>query len=145
MSRLTPSRYSRSNMDLHTDWKHWNVFCNCLQSAQRLWTDTDIRKHRVWNSKVSNPSGLKLLELFVCSKFEMSALQCSTTHCTYDGRGDVLDIVHQNVLLSEVIVTDILDSNDLSVLFKNILGAVSEPRFWTHISIYPNSLLEWSW
>jgi hypothetical protein len=30
-------------------------------------------KHRVWNSKVSNTSGLKLLELFVSSILEMSA------------------------------------------------------------------------
>jgi hypothetical protein len=84
------------------------------KSPQRLWSDTDITellgfinkfilacdlnaKHPVWNSKVSNPSCLKLLELFVCSNFEILALQCSTNY-TPDGRGDILDIaVHQNV------------------------------------------------
>jgi hypothetical protein len=47
----------------------------------------------------------------------MSAPQCST-HCTSDGRGDVLDIVvHQNVRLSQIIVTDILDSDHLPIMF----------------------------
>jgi hypothetical protein len=63
-------------------------------------------KHPVWNSKVSNPSGLKLLELFVRSNFEISAPKCCT-HYTSDGTGDVPDVVvHQNARLSEVIVTD---------------------------------------
>jgi hypothetical protein len=48
-------------------------------------------KHRVPNSKVSNPSGLKLLELFVSYSIEMSAPQCPK-HYTPDGRGDVLNI-----------------------------------------------------
>jgi hypothetical protein len=42
-------------------------------------------KHPVWNSEVSNPSYLKLLELFVISNFDISASQCST-HYTPDGR-----------------------------------------------------------
>jgi hypothetical protein len=54
------------------------------KSLQKLWTDTDItellgfRKKSIlvgdlndWNSKVSNPSGLKLLELFLSSNFEI--------------------------------------------------------------------------
>jgi hypothetical protein len=45
-------------------------------------------KHPVWNSKVSNPSGLKFSKLFDSSNFEMSAPQFST-HYTSDGRGDV--------------------------------------------------------
>jgi hypothetical protein len=78
-------------------------------SPQRLWSDADVTellgfrnksnlagdlnvKHTVWNSKVPNPSGLKLLELFVSSDFEISAPQCSTPY-TPDGTGDVLDIV----------------------------------------------------
>jgi hypothetical protein len=36
-------------------------------------------KHPVWNSKVSNPSGLKLLDLFVNSNFEISAPQHPTS------------------------------------------------------------------
>jgi hypothetical protein len=89
------------------------------ESLQRLWSETHITellgfrnksilagdlnaKHSVWKSKVSNLSGLKLLELFVSSNFKISAPQCSP-HCTSDGRGDVLDIVaHQNVRQSEV-------------------------------------------
>jgi hypothetical protein len=81
---------------------------------QRLWTDTNITellgfrnkyilagdlnaKYPVWDSKVSNPSGLELLALFVSSDFKISAPQHSA-HCTPDGGGDVLDIeVHQNV------------------------------------------------
>jgi hypothetical protein len=40
-------------------------------------------------------------------------------HYTPNGRGDVLDImVHQNVHLSEVIVTDILDVDHLQIMFS---------------------------
>jgi hypothetical protein len=81
-------------------------------------------KHPVWNSKVSTPSDLKLLELFVSTNFEISAPQCSTHH-TPDGTGDVLDIVlHQNVRLSAVIVSDILNSDHLPIM-SSILGPVT--------------------
>jgi hypothetical protein len=74
-------------------------------------------------AEVSNLSGLKLLELFVSSNLQISAPQCST-HYTPHGRGDVLNtVVHQNVRLSEVIVTDILDSDHLLITF-NILDPV---------------------
>jgi hypothetical protein len=84
------------------------------KSPQTLWSDTDITellcfrnksiltgdlnaKHTVRYSKVANPSGLKLLELFFSSNFEISTPQ-SSMHYTPDGRGDVLDIVvHQNM------------------------------------------------
>jgi hypothetical protein len=66
------------------------------KSPQKLWIDTDIAellgfrnksilagdlnaKHPVWNSTLSNPSGLKLLELFVSPNCEISTPQCSTT------------------------------------------------------------------
>jgi hypothetical protein len=40
-------------------------------------------------------------------------------HYTPDGRDDVLDtVVHQNVRLSEVTVTDILDSDHLPIIFS---------------------------
>jgi hypothetical protein len=91
-------------------------------SPQRLWSDTNITellgfrnksimagnlkaKYPVWDSKTSNNLDFKLLELFVCSNFEISAPQCST-HYTPDGRGDVFDIivlVLQNIQLSEAI------------------------------------------
>jgi hypothetical protein len=85
-------------------------------------------KHPAWNSKVSDPSGLKLLGLFVSSNFEISTPQCSM-HYTSDGVGDVLDlVVHQNVRLSEVIVTDILDSDHLPLIF-GILDPVRTGKF----------------
>jgi hypothetical protein len=96
-----------------------------LQFLQRVWSDTDITellgfrnktipagdlnaKHPGWNSKVSNPTCLNFLGLFFSSDFKISATRYPV-HCTPDERGDVLDIVvHQNVRLSEVIVTEIL-------------------------------------
>jgi hypothetical protein len=94
------------------------------KSPQRLWSDTDITellcfrnksilagdlntKYPVWNSKISNPSGMKLLALFVNSNFDISAPQCYM-HYTPDDRGDDLDI-HHTVQQSEVIITDNLD------------------------------------
>jgi hypothetical protein len=77
-----------------------------------------IAKHRVWDSKISNPSRLKLLELFVSSNFEISTAHCST-HYTPDGRCDVLVIVvHRNDRLSEVTVTNILDSAEIPMIFS---------------------------
>jgi hypothetical protein len=79
-----------------------------------MWSDTDVTellvfrnksilagdlnaKQPVWNSKVSNSSGLKTSELFVSSSLDVSARECST-HYTPDGKGDVLGIVvHRNV------------------------------------------------
>jgi hypothetical protein len=72
------------------------------KSPQRLWSDIDITKplgprnksvlasakHPAWKSQVSNPSGLKLSELFVSSTSEISAPQCSTLY-TPNGRGNV--------------------------------------------------------
>jgi hypothetical protein len=65
------------------------------KSSQRLWSDADITellrfsnnsilagdlnaKHPVWKSKLSNIPGLKLLELYFSSNFEISAPQCYT-------------------------------------------------------------------
>jgi hypothetical protein len=74
-------------------------------------------KNPFWNSAVSSPSGDKLLHLFDVNDFEISALQC-TTHYSPSGNVDVLDIVvHQNVRVSDVIVSDILDSDHLPKLF----------------------------
>jgi hypothetical protein len=61
---------------------------------------------------VSNISGEKLLNLQHI-KFEISAPQC-LTHYSPAGNGNVLVIVvHRNFQLSEVIVSDILDSDHL--------------------------------
>jgi hypothetical protein len=104
------------------------------KSPGKAWIDADIiellkfrrksvlagdlnAKHPLWNSAVSNPSGKKLFDLFVTSEFEISAPQCST-HYSPAGNGDVLNIVvHQNVRLSEVIVSDVLDSDHLPIAF----------------------------
>jgi hypothetical protein len=62
-------------------------------------------KHLFWSSTVSNPLGKKLLDLFDVNDFEISAPQ-SPTHYSTMGNGDVFDIVvHQNVWLSDVILT----------------------------------------
>jgi hypothetical protein len=62
-------------------------------------------KDQFWNSRVSNPSGEKLLELSDLEDFEISAPQCPT-HYSPAGNGDLLDIVvHKNIRLSNVIVS----------------------------------------
>jgi hypothetical protein len=74
-------------------------------------------KNPFWNSAVSNPSGEKLLHLFDVNDFEISAPQCPTNYSP-SGNGDVLDIVvHQNIRMSDVIVSDILDSDHLPIIF----------------------------
>jgi hypothetical protein len=98
------------------------------RSPGRAWSDADIiellsfrhkpllagdlnAKHPIWNSTISNPSGVKFFDLFNTHEFEISAPQCPS-HYSPAGNGDVLDIVvHQNVRLSEVIVSDVLDSD----------------------------------
>jgi hypothetical protein len=115
------------------------------KSPGRTWSDADIAellslrqkcilagdlnaKHPSWNSTVSNPSGEKLLQLFDASDFEISAPQCPTHYSTV-GNGDVLDIVvHKNIRLSNVIVSDILDSDHLPIIF-HILDHVRTKNF----------------
>jgi hypothetical protein len=70
-----------------------------------------------WNSAVSNPSGDKLLHLFDVNQFEISAPQCPT-HYSPSENGDVLDtVVHEIIRVSDIIVSDILDSDQLPILF----------------------------
>jgi hypothetical protein len=74
-------------------------------------------KYPFCNDVVSNSSGLKLLNLLDKNMFETSAPRCPT-HYSPAGNGDVLDIsVHNNVRLSEVIVSDILNSDHLPIIF----------------------------
>jgi hypothetical protein len=57
------------------------------------------------------------MALFDLSEFEISAPQCPT-HYSPAGNGDMLDIVvHQNVRVSDVTVSDILDSGHLPIIF----------------------------
>jgi hypothetical protein len=74
------------------------------------------------------------MTLFDLGEFEISAPQCSTHH-SRSGNGDALDIVvHQNIRLSDVIVSDILDSDHLPIIFhildqvkiRNLLGPIEK-------------------
>jgi hypothetical protein len=57
------------------------------------------------------------MTLFDLSDFEISTPQCPT-HYSPAGNGDVLDmLVHENIRLSDVIVSDILDSDQLPIIF----------------------------
>jgi endonuclease/exonuclease/phosphatase (EEP) superfamily protein YafD len=94
--------------------------------------------HPIWNSKVSNPSGLKLRDSFVKCNFEISMPE-HTTHFDSDGRGDVLDIVgHKGVRFSEVRVLDVMGSDHLPIMFcildhaeaLKILNPIEKFRDW---------------
>jgi hypothetical protein len=85
-------------------------------------------KHSSWNSAVSNTSGEKLLKFFDRNDFEISAPQWPT-HYSPGGSGDVLDIVvHKNIRLLNIIVSDILDSDHLPIIF-HILDHVRTKNF----------------
>jgi hypothetical protein len=74
-------------------------------------------KHKFWNSSVSKPPGKELLELFHKNEFEISASQYPT-HNSPARNGDTLDIVfYQNIRLSDVTVSDVLDSDHLPIIF----------------------------
>jgi hypothetical protein len=98
----------------------------------RAWSDADITElfsfrpksilagdlnanNPFWNSAVSNPSGEKLLRLFYVNQFEISAPQCPT-HYSPAVNGDVLHVlIHQNIGVSDVIISDILDSGHIPI------------------------------
>jgi hypothetical protein len=104
------------------------------KSPDRTWNDADnnerlsLRSKSIlasvlnaaspfWSTAFSKPSGEKLMHLFDLNEFEISASHCPT-HYSFAGNGDVLDIVvHLNIRLSVVIVSDILDSDNLPKLF----------------------------
>jgi len=89
------------------------------KSPSRNWSDTDIdellslrnkavlagdlnAKRPVWNSRIANIAGTRLLNLQDKSDFQISAPRYPT-HYTPSGNGDVLDIVvHRNVRISDV-------------------------------------------
>jgi exonuclease III len=74
-------------------------------------------KHTSWNSAVSISSGQKLLHLFDTSDFEFSAPQCPT-HYSPVGNWDLLAIaVHKNIRLSDVTVSEVLESDHLPIMF----------------------------
>jgi hypothetical protein len=72
------------------------------------------------------------MALFDLSEFEISAPQCPT-HYSPAGNGDVLDIVvHQNIRVTHVIVSDILDSDRLPIIF-HILDNAKIKNIWEPI------------
>jgi hypothetical protein len=76
-------------------------------------------KNPVWDPNFSNPSRLKLLELFVSYSFEISAAQYSTHYTPDDRVALVIDILeHQNVRLSKVTATGTLVSDHLAIMFS---------------------------
>jgi hypothetical protein len=105
-------------------------------------------KHPFWNSIVSHPSGVKLLNLLHINDFEISGPQCPT-HYSPTGNGDVLDIVvHKNVRLSEVIVSDILDSDHIPVFFhllhiinRNLSDPVNKFTDWERFQRLASELI----
>jgi hypothetical protein len=119
------------------------------KSPGRVWGDTDITellsfrrksilagdlnaKNPFWNSAVSKPSGEKLLSLSDANQFEISAPQCPT-HYSHAGNGDVLNIVvHQNIRESDAIISDILDSDHIPIVF-HILDHVKIRTLSEHI------------
>jgi hypothetical protein len=91
------------------------------KSPGKPWSDADISellsfrrnsiftgklnaKYPFWNSRFSNPSGEKLMDLFDMNTFEISVPKFPT-HYSSALNGDVLDIVdHTNIRVSDVIV-----------------------------------------
>jgi hypothetical protein len=78
------------------------------------------------------------LELFHKHEFEISAQQCPT-HYFPAGNGDILDIVvQQNIRLSDVTLSDILNSDHLPITFhildhikvRNLLEPIEKFTDW---------------
>jgi hypothetical protein len=74
------------------------------------------------------------MAIFFLCKFKVSAPQCPT-HYSPVGNGDMLDtVIHQNIRVSDVTVSDILDLDHISAVFhildhvkiKNLLEPTEE-------------------
>jgi hypothetical protein len=144
--RCSEKRHSRNHVDLPPLLKKeatrvciWianseMLLATVCKSPCHVWNDADIieflsfrhtsliarglnAKYLFWNSVVSNTSGAKILNLLHNNEFDISAPQCPT-HYSPAGNADVLDIiVHKNVRLSEVTVSDIMESDHLPITF----------------------------
>jgi hypothetical protein len=73
-------------------------------------------KHPFWNSAVSNPSDKKLMALFDLNEFEISSPQCVIVLLPEM----VTCWILWSIRMSDVIVSDILDSDHLPVVFPHI-------------------------
>jgi hypothetical protein len=118
----------------------------------RDWSDTDMNeilslrnktilagdlnaKYLVWNSQISNRTGMRLLKLQDNSDFQISAPR-HPTHYTPSGNGVVLDIVlYRNVRMFDITVLEILDSDHLPILF-HMLDHVSTRDISAPIEIH---------
>jgi hypothetical protein len=87
--------------------------------------------------------------LFDASDFKISTLLCPT-HYSSAGNGDVLDIVvHKNIRLSNVIVSDILDSDHLPIIFhildqvrtKNVSAPLEKFTDWEQFQNLASNLI----
>jgi hypothetical protein len=127
--------------------------CNILSTAvhkspSSTWSDTDATKllrlrnksilasdldakHPFWNSTVPNSSRETLLQSLDANDFEISAQH--PIQYFPAGNGDVLDIVvHQNIIFEHVIVFDILDYDQLPVIFY-ILDLITANKLLEHL------------
>jgi hypothetical protein len=94
----------------------------CLRNKSVLAGDLKV-KNPAWSSHTSNPSGEEILTLLINTDVQISA-SSSSTHYTPRENGDILDtVIHYNVRLSGVTVSDVLDSDHLPI-FLNILDQV---------------------
>jgi hypothetical protein len=100
-------------------------------------------KHQFWNSAVSNPSGEKLL--FDVNEFEISVAQCCIHYSPVGSGGILAIVVHQNIRLSGVVVSDILDSDHLPIVFlvpdhikmKNLLDQLKNSQIGNGFKALP--------
>jgi hypothetical protein len=106
-------------------------------------------KHPFFNNAISTLLGVKLLDLFDVNSFEISAPQCPT-HYSPAGNGDILDsVTHQNIRVSSVIVSDILDSDHLPIIFhildhaktKNLSEPVKNFTDWERFQSLASDLI----
>jgi hypothetical protein len=123
--------------------RHWNNtdILKLLGFKEKTISAGDLNvKHPFWNSSVSTPSGVELLELFHKNEFEILATQCPT-HYSHEGNCDILNIViHQNIRLSSVTVSNILNWDHLPILF-HVLDHVKIRNFSEPIENYT----DWEW
>jgi hypothetical protein len=89
------------------------------------------------------------MDLFDLNEFEISAPHCPT-HYSPAGNGDVLDnVVHQNIRISDIIVSDVLDSDHLRIIFhildhvkiRNILESIEKFTDWNRFQSIASELI----
>jgi hypothetical protein len=81
-------------------WNNMDILKHLRIERKTVFAGDRNAKHSFWNSSVSNPSSVELLELFHKNEFEISAPQCST-HYSAAGNGDdnLVNTSHQIITL----------------------------------------------